>query len=373
MFDISVIMPLYNAKDYVGYAVDSILRRSDGNIEVVIVDDLSTDGSYEYVTDRYASDDRVQIIRQEVNGGPGKARNRGLKEARGMYISFADSDDAVRDGAYRSLYEAAVKYDADVVHHTGAVYPVVDDIPDDLTTLTDDQVYFGATDRGDLPKEAYMLSDDMDDRLVKYLEHRYHWNVWNKLFKKSFLDAYNIRFADMKLAEDQVFCFNALFHAQKYVIVPGNYYIYRIANESLSRGVKTPQHMEKYLRSMFESIPAMESATADIQYFKDNPDKRQQAVDYLLDVLEKAFVAVCYQEVGKEAVKSSGVIAKIFNEYFGDGAYLAEYLFYRSQDLREEAKDLIGMVNSVAFWKERKLATSGEGKSVDSDKKNDWD
>lgn len=371
MFKISVIMPLYNAKEYVEYCVDSILRQMKGDIEVVIVDDRSTDGSYEYVCEKYKDNGCVQIIRQEKNGGPGAARNKGISLARGEYISFADSDDAVMDGAYEAMYEAAVKNDAEVVHTTGAVYPVVDDIPNDLTKLTEDELYYGATDRGDLSKDPVILGNDLFDRLDKYLLHRYHWNVWNKLFRKDYLDRYNIRFGDMKIAEDQVFCFSALFHASKYVIIPGNYYIYRIANESLSRGKKKPEHMEKYFKSMFDCIPAMKEVTKDIEFFNENPDKRRIATDYILDVIEKAFVAVCYQELGKDAIKQSGIIHEIFRDYFGENSYLAEYLFFQGQDRREEAPDLIGMVNSVEFWKERKQksmeATGGVAK------KNDWD
>ncbi|SFC86781.1 glycosyltransferase family 2 protein [Butyrivibrio sp. YAB3001] len=371
MYKISVIMPMYNAKEFVEYSIDSIIRQMPGELEVVVVDDRSTDGSFEYVSEKYKGNDQVQIIQQEKNGGPGAARNKGMKCARGEYISFADSDDAVREGAYKAMYDAALKYDAEVVHMTGAVYPVVDDIPKDLTKLNDDEIYFGDTDRGDLPKEPVMLENDLNDRLEKYLLHKYHWNVWNKLFKKDFLEKYDITFVDMKIAEDQVFCFSALFHATRYVINPGNYYIYRIANESLSRGVKKPEHMQKYFKSMFDCIPAMKKVTEDIDFFEQNPDKRMLATDYILDVIEKAFVAVCYQELGKDAIKNSGVIRQIFEEYFGENSYMAEYLFYQGQDRREEAPDLIGMVNSVEFWRERKRQSLESDKNTE--KKNDWD
>ena len=204
-----------------------------------------------------------------------------------------------------------------------------------------------------------------------YVKHEYHWNVWNKLFRKSFLDQYHFRFADMRLAEDQVFCFSALFHAARYVIVPGSYYIYRIANESLSRGVRKPAQLEKYLSSMLNCIDAMAEITRDIPFFQEHPEQRQRGTEYILDVLEMAFVAICYQEVGKEAVKKDGAVRRVFEEYFGDMAYFPEYLFYQSQDRREKAPDIFGAVNSIHFWRKYKAA-SGKGPVDLNDIAGEW-
>ena len=81
--DISVIIPLYNAKDYVTYTIDSLLGQTKKELEVLLVDDCSTDGSPELVERRYAGDERVRVIRQQKNGGPGVARNTGIEQARG--------------------------------------------------------------------------------------------------------------------------------------------------------------------------------------------------------------------------------------------------------------------------------------------------
>ena len=119
--DISVIIPLYNARDLVGYTVDSLLNQTKKELEILLVDDCSTDGSAEYVEQRYAGDDRVRVIRQPKNGGPGVARNTGIEQARGEYIAFCDSDDQIKPECYEKMFAMARAYDADVVHATGCL------------------------------------------------------------------------------------------------------------------------------------------------------------------------------------------------------------------------------------------------------------
>ena len=88
--DVSVVMPLYNAKDYVKLAVDSILNQTLAGIELLIVDDCSTDGSLELCRELYGHDKRVRIIQQPKNMGPGAARNTGIRSATGDYVTFVD-------------------------------------------------------------------------------------------------------------------------------------------------------------------------------------------------------------------------------------------------------------------------------------------
>ena len=91
----SVIIPTYNRKNMLAEAVDSVLRQSQRNLEVLIIDDCSTDGTEEFV--RSIQDSRVKYFRNETNSGPEFSRNFGLKQARGKYINFLDDDDYYTD------------------------------------------------------------------------------------------------------------------------------------------------------------------------------------------------------------------------------------------------------------------------------------
>ena len=110
---ISVVVPIYNVKDYLKRCVDSIRKQSYNNIEIILVDDGSNDGS-EKIVDRFAEQDyRIQVVHQKNQGLSG-ARNSGLKVASGKYIAFIDSDDFISELFIERLYYACVKNDADM-------------------------------------------------------------------------------------------------------------------------------------------------------------------------------------------------------------------------------------------------------------------
>lgn len=90
---VSVVMPLYNGARYLRRPVESVLGQSHGQLELVVVDDGSTDGGADIVDDYARSDQRVRLVRNERNGGVAAARNRAIKLARGRYVAFLDSDD----------------------------------------------------------------------------------------------------------------------------------------------------------------------------------------------------------------------------------------------------------------------------------------
>lgn len=90
---ISVVIPTYNRKKTIGRAIDSVLNQTFSDFELIIVDDGSTDGTLEYVTEKYGEDSRITYIKLEKNGGVSNARNVGAEEARGEWVAFQDSDD----------------------------------------------------------------------------------------------------------------------------------------------------------------------------------------------------------------------------------------------------------------------------------------
>lgn len=102
---ISVIVPVYNIKEYLERCVDSILAQSWENLEILLVDDGSTDGTGELVDELQMKDDRIRVFHKE-NGGSSSARNLGLREARGKYLGFVDSDDYIEPFMYERLYRA---------------------------------------------------------------------------------------------------------------------------------------------------------------------------------------------------------------------------------------------------------------------------
>ena len=350
--DVSVIMPLYNAKQFVKFTVDSLLAQMLENIEVVIVDDCSTDGSLEYCRELYGNDERVVLLKQPQNAGPGAARNTGIRSASGEYIAFCDSDDEVMPDAYSKMFETARKFNADVVHTTQFLYALPDEEGNFPIKLIDDGVqYFRNDIDRDSFKEVTRLTDDLAVRLEDWKNRRLNWQLCSKMVRREFLLSNGIAFGDMKFAEDMVFCFECLFKSKNYVVVPGGGYVYRLAVSSLSRGKKSSAHVIKALKSQMGAVNTMSRILREIPFFLENPDKARIALERVLDDLEISFIRPAFQELGEETLRSDNLIHEFMQEEFGDKAPYVEFLFYELHKNYEPVVDYMSQGSDIETWK----------------------
>lgn len=352
-FDVSVIIPSYNSKAFIKPCVDSILNQTLKNVEVIIVDDCSTDDSFEVCQTLYGSNERVQLLRQPKNAGPGEARNTGILKARGTYINFCDSDDEMLPEMLENMFNTAKEYDADILHntHIKLLLPPDGNMP---AIMTDPQYakYLVPIDldRNEASRVTGRLGEDLDERFNLWLQHRYHWGVWNKLYKRDFLIKNDITFCKMKLAEDLIFCFTCLMLAKNYVVMPGGWYIYRLTLASFSRQQKSAGNILKAVRSQVEAISNMAAATDKIPFLKNSPDKAKQALEAVFASLEEGFIRPNFQMVG-EALANEEAFKTFFTETFGENAPLVEFLFMELHRHYPEVKDYMGAGADPDTWK----------------------
>ena len=113
MVKVSVIVPAYNVEGYINDCLESLVNQTLKEIEIIVVNDGSTDRTSEIISKFSAKDSRMKIINQE-NQGLSAARNNGMQQATGEYIGFVDSDDYIDLDFYEKLYEAAKTNDADI-------------------------------------------------------------------------------------------------------------------------------------------------------------------------------------------------------------------------------------------------------------------
>ena len=111
---LSIILPVYNVENYLPVCLDSIINQTFRDFELIIIDDGSTDNSLFVCQDYCKSDTRIKIFTQE-NSGQSVARNRGIREAQGVYVTFVDSDDSIDRHMYEKMMSEAVRTAADVV------------------------------------------------------------------------------------------------------------------------------------------------------------------------------------------------------------------------------------------------------------------
>jgi len=175
---ISVIIPVYNVENYLRACLDSVLASLYTNLEILCVDDGSTDSSGAILEEYARADSRIKVI-HKANGGLSSARNAGLDNATGKYIAFEDSDDRVHEKYFLLLLEAMMKCDADlaVCSHTSSL--------DELTERCD------APEVQVLSREVFMSS------------HKTKSFAWGRIFKRNLIG--DIRFDESILIEDAPF------------------------------------------------------------------------------------------------------------------------------------------------------------------------
>ena len=202
MVKISVIVPVYNTESYLRQCIDSILNQTFEDIEIICVNDGSTDGSLDILTDFEKRDTRVKVYTQE-NQGVGVARNRGLEYACGEYMYFMDSDDYLNDNALEDVLDIIEEKDADFVMFK------IRNFDEDAGESIDDDYYTMPYLRDAVGDETFNYSD------VSKMGLRLCVCPPGILFNHEFIR--DIRFPEGLLFEDNVFFTEALFKAKRIV------------------------------------------------------------------------------------------------------------------------------------------------------------
>lgn len=336
--DISVIIPMYNSQEYIRIAVDSVLNQTKKEVEILLVDDCSTDNSAQICEEYYKEEKRVRVIRQKKNAGAGMARNTGIKLARGRYIAFLDSDDQYMPEYLQNMYDCAVKHDADVVHSTFWFMPAVDEVPMDMLSIKPSSLaVFGLDNAPEPYREDFVLDCSKEELFVKWLNHEIHWSIWSNLYRRDFLLANGIEFSSMRLAEDHHFVFNCLFNDPKFVILPGGGYVYRLMEKSVSRGEKNADFICNALTAEFEGSRAITRTMEEMPFFAEDPIKKMKIAQFLQDGIEFVFVRLSFWEMGADKVASNAQIYSVFEKYFGDDAAYNFEMFVEAHKFRQPA------------------------------------
>ena len=346
-FKVSAIIPMYKARDYIIENVTNLLNQTLPETEIVIINDCSPDDSMELCRQHFGNNERVQLLDQPKNMGPGAARNRGIEAARGEYITFVDSDDGVLPDAYEKMYNAAKANDADVLHVTGSILPLVKDAPADLLKVSKDDWLSRNMDHFDTTDVLRVITDDPYERFQNWKKGAYHWSVWSKLYRREMMMKYNIRFGDMKLAEDMVFCFGCLFHSRKYVQYPGAFYLYRMSGESLCRGNDRYKLLSRALLSAFEASDAVKKNAAGIPFFEENPAFVDETIAVVINNLETLYIRTMFQNIGAEAIEKDGIVRGLFRDRFGDNAEFAYNCFMEQHKLYPPVDDIVSKFSDI--------------------------
>ena len=221
---LSIILPTYNRKYCISRMIDSVLMQSFSDFELIIIDDGSTDGTFEMLEEKY-QDRRIRLTRQE-NGGVSSARNLGISLAKGEYITFVDSDDYLLDGFFEDMFEKIQQLQCDVLVYGG--YSLENGKQVEVPLFWKDRNY---------GKNEVTVSSG-DDFVKDFC--LFGGNSWGcaKVFRRLLIEKNKINFCvEIAYGEDMLFDLQAYLVASQVATSPEKFYICDISAISLSRGV----------------------------------------------------------------------------------------------------------------------------------------
>lgn len=215
---ISVIIPIYNACEYLPQALESVISQTADGLEIICIDDGSTDCSLKIVKEYQQRDSRIRIV-TETNAGPSKARNNGLKRARGEYVIFLDADDFFEPQLLSELYSRAKRDDLDIVIAKYDIFNCKKNCFQENTESNYGNIYDGGvvTSKNEYPDVILQSTTG---------------SAWNKLFRRSFILEKQITFPeDVKMFEDVYFTVCAMAFAERIGRIDGILIHHRIYSE----------------------------------------------------------------------------------------------------------------------------------------------
>ena len=265
---VSIIIPVYNRESTIERCLDSILTQTYKNLEVLIINDGSTDRSGEIINAYALKDSRILAITKE-NSGVSDSRNFGLKAAHGDYIQFADSDDWLPERATELLVEALEKNRSDMVIA-------------DYCRVRGRQLY----QSGAIENAGTLTRPEFAQVMMEKASDFYYGVVWNKLYRRKIIKKYKLQFSEeLQWCEDFLFNLEYLKYTAKVEVIKEPVYYYVKTKGSLVSTQTTPGNIIRtklmlydYYKKLYESLDLYEDNKLRIQMFliQSARDKKQK-------------------------------------------------------------------------------------------------
>ena len=262
MIKVSIIVPFRNVEKYISKCLSTIIHQTIEDIEIICIDDASEDSSKEKVKKYAEKDTRIKIIETEKVSGQSYCRNLGLEIARGEYIGFVDSDDWIELDMYEKMYHSAKRVNSDITMCGASLF---DD--NKQVVYTDD--YYSLKPLEGYKGKCFKAVDTKDEILDINVV------LWNKIYKREFLERTKARFAEGYIYEDLLFFFETYIKAERVNIVFENLYYYRQNRKS-----STMQNSDK---KVYDRIPMVERTYNVLKSADFFEEKKIDIVCWIID------------------------------------------------------------------------------------------
>lgn len=272
---LSVIMPIYNAEEYLEDAINSILDQTFTDYELILVDDKSKDESLK-ICYRYAElDPRVKVIALEQNGGAGNARNIGMKNLHGKYVTFIDADDFIDSFLFEHAYQMTEKSNLDMI-----VWGITEEYFDKYGECYSKNIL-------NLPEKIYKNREEIKEAVISLEEKTMFGYQWNKFYKAEIMKEYDIQFEKVVLYEDYFMNLEFVKRVNSIgVIADTGYHYMKRDNDSITTRF-VPEYFELSKRRIESMFQLYQQWNADDKKIRDILGERY--LRYILAALTKSF------------------------------------------------------------------------------------
>lgn len=216
MTKLSIIVPVYNVEKYLPKCLESLIKQTLKDIEIICVNDGSMDNSLAILKEFASKDSRIRIIDNQ-HQGVAKTRNTGIEQSTGEYIGFVDSDDYIDIDFFEKLYNSATKSNSDIA----------------IASILKHKNFFNIYNAKYTKEEIAITIQDK----IKLCEDKKHFffYAWNKIYHSGFIKENNIKFSEGQIYEDVMFAIKALYYSNKIISVYGTKYHYIEHENSLTK------------------------------------------------------------------------------------------------------------------------------------------
>lgn len=321
---ISVIIPVYNVEKYLEKCLISVLSQTYQNLEIILIDDGSTDGSGK-ICDEYSKKDKRIIVIHKENGGLSEARNYGINKVNGKYIVFVDSDDYVSKLYIEKLYETVKKYCVKIVQCNIAM---VDENGKEMNKM------------GYLQEEVKTSTEMIKDLCT---EHKIeNTATWNKIYAVELFE--KIRYPVGKIHEDEFITYKILYSVDKIAIIHQELYFYRQRDGSITK--------RKYSLKRLDSLQAMEER---LKFFEERDEKKlyEISMEGMLRGISFAYTAIKKEKIAPKELQND--LVKEYRKYF------RKFCGFKNVRLRMKIKRMMFFIfPNIFYWIQIKIRNKEE-------------
>lgn len=319
---VSVIIPVYNVEKYLRECLDSVINQTLKDIEIILVDDGSTDSSLVICNEYAQKDDRIIVLTQQ-NQGAGSARNLGMEIAQGEYFHFMDSDDTIDEIFYDVLYKNGRKYNSDIIICG-------------INTISKNDSYIEYFDLSKYINRNRFNCFNYKD--IKEQLFKRSWNIWNKLYKSDFVKKYNIRYSNARVFQDAPFHFETILKAKRMSFVEAKLYNYNLMSvNSITNSINDTE----YVFDVFKIPKLIKKVLLETHTYKKFEQDFYSMIigqlSYRINKISDEQIKLLFQERSNEFVKN---IPEILVSKLNKQAKNIYYKFYNFSYIERNYKQI---------------------------------